>query len=295
MVKKRGLNRGLQALLQGAGSLDVDLDQAAWENSEELQHLPVEWLQRGIYQPRRDLDQEALEELAASVRQHGIMQPIVVRSVGVDRYEIIAGERRWRAAQLAELENVPALIKDVVDEVAIAMALIENIQREDLNAMEEAMALQRLQEEFALTQQQIADTVGKSRSAIANLLRLLQLPESVRLMLERGDLEMGHARSLLTLEEDVQQQAAQEVVAKGLSVRQTEDLVRRLQQPKTPDRKPAVDADVVRLQEQLSDSLGAKVGIRQNAKGKGLITINYASLDQLDGIIQRLDPNHDKY
>ena len=295
MVKKRGLNRGLQALLQGAGSLDVDLDQAAWGNSEELQHLPVEWLQRGIYQPRRDLDQEALEELAASVRQHGIMQPIVVRSVGVDRYEIIAGERRWRAAQLAELENVPALIKDVVDEVAIAMALIENIQREDLNAMEEAMALQRLQEEFALTQQQIADTVGKSRSAIANLLRLLQLPESVRLMLERGDLEMGHARSLLTLEEDVQQQAAQEVVAKGLSVRQTEDLVRRLQQPKTPDRKPAVDADVVRLQEQLSDSLGAKVGIRQNAKGKGLITINYASLDQLDGIIQRLDPNHDKY
>jgi len=295
MVKKRGLNRGLQALLQGAGSLDVDLDQAAWGNSEELQHLPVEWLQRGIYQPRRDLDQEALEELAASVRQHGIMQPIVVRSVGVDRYEIIAGERRWRAAQLAELENVPALIKDVVDEVAIAMALIENIQREDLNAMEEAMALQRLQEEFALTQQQIADTVGKSRSAIANLLRLLQLPESVRLMLERGDLEMGHARSLLTLEADVQQQAAREVVAKGLSVRQTEDLVRRLQQPKTPDRKPAVDADVVRLQEQLSDSLGAKVGIRQNAKGKGLITINYASLDQLDGIIQRLDPNHDKY
>ncbi|MDP6190084.1 MAG: ParB/RepB/Spo0J family partition protein, partial [Gammaproteobacteria bacterium] len=244
MVKKRGLNRGLQALLQGAGSLDVDLDQAAWGNSEELQHLPVEWLQRGIYQPRRDLDQEALEELAASVRQHGIMQPIVVRPVGVDRYEIIAGERRWRAAQLAELENVPALIKDVVDEVAIAMALIENIQREDLNAMEEAMALQRLQEEFALTQQQIADTVGKSRSAIANLLRLLQLPESVRLMLERGDLEMGHARSLLTLEADVQQQAAREVVAKGLSVRQTEDLVRRLQQPKTPDRKPAVDADV---------------------------------------------------
>ena len=173
--------------------------------------------------------------------------------------------------------------------------MIENIQREDLNAMEEAIALQRLQGEFELTQQQIADTVGKSRSAIANLLRLLQLPEPVRLMLERGDLEMGHARSLLTLESEVQQQAAREVVAKGLSVRQTEDLARRLQQPKKAQPKQTIDADVERLQEQLSDSLGAKVGIRQNAKGKGMITINYASLDQLDGIIQRLDPKREKY
>ncbi|HBD24311.1 MAG TPA: chromosome partitioning protein ParB [Oceanospirillaceae bacterium] len=295
MVKKRGLNRGLQALLQGAGSLDMDLNQTTWEPTEELKHLPVEWLQRGIYQPRRDLDQEALEELALSVREHGIMQPIVVRSIGVDKYEIIAGERRWRAAQLAELDKVPALVKDVADEAAIAMALIENIQREDLNAMEEAIALQRLQGEFELTQQQIADTVGKSRSAIANLLRLLQLPEPVRLMLERGDLEMGHARSLLTLESEVQQQAAREVVAKGLSVRQTEDLARRLQQPKKAQPKQTIDADVERLQEQLSDSLGAKVGIRQNAKGKGMITINYASLDQLDGIIQRLDPKREKY
>lgn len=294
MVKKRGLNRGLQALLQGAGSLDMDLDKTTWEPTEELKQLPVEWLQRGIYQPRRDLDQEALEELASSIREHGIMQPIVVRSIGVDKYEIIAGERRWRAAQLAELDKVPALVKDVADDVAIAMALIENIQREDLNAMEEAMALQRLQVEFELTQQQIANTVGKSRSAIANLLRLLQLPEPVRLMLERGDLEMGHARSLLTLESAVQQQAAREVVAKGLSVRQTEDLARRLQQPKKDQLKPTKDADVERLQEQLSDSLGAKVGIRQNAKGKGLITINYASLDQLDGIIQRLDPKREK-
>jgi ParB family chromosome partitioning protein len=294
MVKKRGLNRGLQALLQGAGSLDMDLDKTTWEPTEELKQLPVEWLQRGIYQPRRDLDQEALEELASSIREHGIMQPIVVRSIGVDKYEIIAGERRWRAAQLAELDKVPALVKDVADDVAIAMALIENIQREDLNAMEEAMALQRLQVEFELTQQQIANTVGKSRSAIANLLRLLQLPEPVRLMLERGDLEMGHARSLLTLESAVQQQAAREVVAKGLSVRQTEDLARRLQQPKKDQPKPTKDADVERLQEQLSDSLGAKVGIRQNAKGKGLITINYASLDQLDGIIQRLDPKREK-
>jgi len=295
MVKKRGLNRGLEALLQGAGSLDVDLNQASGESTDELQHLPVEWLQRGVYQPRRDLDPEALEELAASVRQHGIMQPIVVRTIGVNRYEIIAGERRWRAAQLAELPNVPALVKNVPDESAIAMALIENIQREDLNAMEEAMALHRLQEEFALTQQQVADAVGKSRSAIANLLRLLQLQEPVRLMLERGDLEMGHARSLLALEADDQAQAAREVVAKGLSVRQTEELVRRSQQPKAKKDKPSGDADVLRLQEHLSDSLGAKVAIRQNAKGKGQITIAYASLDQLDGILVRLDPKHNKY
>jgi len=295
MVKKRGLNRGLEALLQGAGSLDMDLNQASDEQHEELQHLPVEWLQRGVYQPRRDLDPEALEELAASIRQHGIMQPIVVRTIGINRYEIIAGERRWRAAQLAELANVPALVKDVADEAAIAMALIENIQREDLNAMEEAMALHRLQDEFDLTQQQVADAVGKSRSAIANLLRLLQLQEPVRLMLERGDLEMGHARSLLALDAQAQQQAAREVVAKGLSVRQTEDLVRRSQQPKIEKVKPAADADVLRLQEQLSDRLGTKVAIRQNAKGKGQVSIAYASLDQLDGILLRLDPDHDQY
>lgn len=291
MVKKRGLNRGLEALLQGAGSLDVDLNQATTDNNDELQHLPVEWLQRGVYQPRRDLDPEALEELASSVRQHGIMQPIVVRTIGVNRYEIIAGERRWRAAQLAELENVPALVKDVDDEAAIAMALIENIQREDLNAMEEAVALQRLQTEFELTQQQVADAVGKSRSAIANLLRLLQLEEPVRLMLERGDLEMGHARSLLALAAEDQQQAAREVVAKGLSVRQTEDMVRRSQQPQKDVGKGKQDVDVLRLQEELSETIGAKVGISQNAKGKGKLTINYASLDQLDGILQRLDPN----
>jgi ParB family chromosome partitioning protein len=248
-----------------------------------------------VYQPRRDLDPEALEELAASIRQHGIMQPIVVRTIGINRYEIIAGERRWRAAQLAELANVPALVKDVADEAAIAMALIENIQREDLNAMEEAMALHRLQDEFDLTQQQVADAVGKSRSAIANLLRLLQLQEPVRLMLERGDLEMGHARSLLALDAQAQQQAAREVVAKGLSVRQTEDLVRRSQQPKIEKVKPAADADVLRLQEQLSDRLGTKVAIRQNAKGKGQVSIAYASLDQLDGILLRLDPDHDQY
>jgi len=285
MVKKRGLNRGLEALLQGSGSLDVDLTQDQPSGKDGLQELPVEWIQRGVYQPRRDIEPEALDELAASIRVHGIMQPIVVRSVGVDRYEIIAGERRWRAAQLAQLDSIPALIKEVPDEAAIAMALIENIQREDLNAIEEAFALQRLQQEFELTQ----DAVGKSRSAIANLLRLLQLTEPVRLMLERGDLEMGHARSLLVLEDEKQLTSAREVVAKGLSVRQTEELVRKAQQTPKDVVIPAIDADINSLQNRLSDTIGAVVNINQSTKGKGKLTISYSSLDQLDGIIARLD------
>ena len=289
MVKKRGLNRGLQALLQGAGSLDVDLTQTQTDSKDGLQDIPIEWMQRGAYQPRRDMDPDALEELAASIRVHGIMQPIVVRSVGIDRYEIIAGERRWRAAQLAQLDSVPALIKEVPDEAAIAMALIENIQREDLNAIEEAFALQRLQSEFELTQQEVAHAVGKSRSAIANLLRLLQLSEPVRLMLERGDLEMGHARSLLTLEGELQLQLAREVVAKGLSVRQSEELVRKAQQTPHIIDKKEVNPDTKSLQNRLSESLGAEVSVLQSAKGKGKLTIAYDTLDQLDGIIARLE------
>ena len=289
MVKKRGLNRGLEALLQGAGSLDVNSTQDRPSAKDGLQELPVEWIQRGVYQPRRDIEPEALEELAASIRVHGIMQPIVVRSVGIDRYEIIAGERRWRAAQLAELDSIPALIKEVSDEAAIAMALIENIQREDLNAIEEAFALQRLQQEFELTQQQVADAVGKSRSAIANLLRLLQLSEPVRLMLERGDLEMGHARCLLVLEGERQLLSAREVVAKGLSVRQTEELVRKAQQAPKDVINQVPDADTDSLQNRLSDTIGAAVSIKQTAKGKGKLIISYSSLDQLDGIIARLD------
>jgi ParB family chromosome partitioning protein len=289
MVKKRGLNRGLQALLQGAGSLDVDLTQTQSDSKDGLQDIPIEWMQRGAYQPRRDMDPDALEELASSIRVHGIMQPIVVRSVGIDRYEIIAGERRWRAAQLAQLDSVPALIKEVPDEAAIAMALIENIQREDLNAIEEAFALQRLQSEFELTQQEVAHAVGKSRSAIANLLRLLQLSEPVRLMLERGDLEMGHARSLLTLEGELQLQLAREVVAKGLSVRQTEELVRKAQQTPHIIDKKQVNPDTKSLQNRLSESLGAEVSVLQSAKGKGKLTIAYDTLDQLDGIIARLE------
>jgi len=289
MVKKRGLNRGLQALLQGAGSLDVDLTQTQADSKDGLQDIPIEWMQRGAYQPRRDMDPDALEELASSIRVHGIMQPIVVRSVGIDRYEIIAGERRWRAAQLAQLDSVPALIKEVPDEAAIAMALIENIQREDLNAIEEAFALQRLQSEFELTQQEVAHAVGKSRSAIANLLRLLQLSEPVRLMLERGDLEMGHARSLLTLEGELQLQLAREVVAKGLSVRQAEELVRKAQQTPHIIDKKQVNPDTKSLQNRLSESLGAEVSVLQSAKGKGKLTIAYDTLDQLDGIIARLE------
>ena len=290
MVKKRGLNRGLEALLQGAGSLDMDLTQSVPAAKDGLQDLPIEWIQRGVYQPRKDIDPETLEELAASIRVHGIMQPIVVRSIGIDRYEIIAGERRWRAAQLAQLDSIPALIKEVGDEAAIAMALIENIQREDLNAIEEATALNRLQQEFELTQQEVADAVGKSRSAIANLLRLLQLSEPVRLMLERGDLEMGHARCLLTLEATLQHQIAREVVAKGLSVRQTEELVRRAQLAPKQVAQKVPDADLNQLQNRLSDALGTAVTIRQSAKGKGKLTINYTTLDQLDGIISRLEP-----
>jgi ParB family chromosome partitioning protein len=290
MVKKRGLNRGLEALLQGAGSFDVDLTQNESNAKDGLQELPLEWIQRGVYQPRRDINPEALEELASSIRVHGIMQPIVVRTVGIDRYEIIAGERRWRAAQLAELDSIPALIKEVPDESAIAMALIENIQREDLNAIEEAFALQRLQQEFELTQQQVANAVGKSRSAIANLLRLLQLSEPVRLMLERGDLEMGHARSLLALDEETQLHLAREVVAKGLSVRQTEELVRKSQSTTKVVTKQVPNAEINNLQDRLSGTIGAAVSIKQSAKGKGKLTISYATLDQLDSIIARLEP-----
>ena len=290
MVKKRGLNRGLEALLQGAGSFDVDLTQNESKAKDGLQELPLEWIQRGVYQPRRDINPEALEELASSIRVHGIMQPIVVRTVGIDRYEIIAGERRWRAAQLAELDSIPALIKEVPDESAIAMALIENIQREDLNAIEEAFALQRLQQEFELTQQQVANAVGKSRSAIANLLRLLQLSEPVRLMLERGDLEMGHARSLLALDEETQLHLAREVVAKGLSVRQTEELVRKSQSTTKVVTKQVPNAEINNLQDRLSGTIGAAVSIKQSAKGKGKLTISYATLDQLEKIIARLEP-----
>jgi ParB family transcriptional regulator, chromosome partitioning protein len=233
---------------------------------------------------------EALEELANSIRSQGVMQPIVVRSVGEDRYEIIAGERRWRAAQMAELEVIPALIREVPDEAAVAMALIENIQREDLNPIEEAVALNRLQNEFELTQQQVAEAVGKSRATVANLMRLLSLESDVRLLLEHGDIDMGHARALLSLNGQQQTEAARTVAAKGYTVRQTEALVRKLQTaPVIADATPTRDGDIDRLQERVGDSVGLPVKLQHNAAGKGKITFSYSRLEELEGLLQKLN------
>lgn len=287
MVKKRGLGeKGLGALLKGS-NVDFKKDSVT---DGELKQIPVEFLRPGKYQPRRDMDQDALEELAESIRQQGIMQPIVVRSIKKDRYEIIAGERRWRAAQLANMDKVPVIIREVADDAAVAMALIENIQRENLNAMEEATALQRLQEEFELTQGEVAEAVGKSRSTITNLLRLINLTDEVKLMLEHGDLEMGHGRAMLSLDDERQRVVARQVEAKSLSVRQTEALVRRLleEKPSTKVNKPKPDADISRLETDLSEKIGADVSLRCSAKGKGKLVIKYNSLDELDGILMHI-------
>lgn len=286
MAKKRGLGEmGLGALLKGS-SVDLKNDNA----DGELKYLPVEYLQRGKYQPRRDMDQEALEELAESIRQQGIMQPIIVRTIAKNKFEIIAGERRWRAAQLAGLDKVPTIIREVEDNAAVAMALIENIQRENLNSMEEAIALQRLQEEFSLTQAEVAEAVGKSRSTVTNLLRLIQLTDEVKLMLEHGDLEMGHGRAMLALRPEQQIQAARLVENKSLSVRQTEALVRKLleEQKEKPTREITVSKDVERLEQDLSEKIGASVSIAYSSKGKGKLTIKYNSLDELDGILKHI-------
>ncbi|WP_426415513.1 ParB/RepB/Spo0J family partition protein [Aestuariirhabdus sp. LZHN29] len=287
-AKKRGLGRGLDALLAGS-SLPKAGDPVPTGTDGKLSEIPVEFIRRGKYQPRRDMQPEALEELANSIRVQGVMQPIVIRPVGVNQYEIIAGERRWRATQKAGLDKIPAIIRDVPDEAAIAMALIENIQREDLNPIEEAMALQRLQEEFELTQQQVADAVGKSRTTVTNLLRLIGLNTEVRTMLEHGDLEMGHARAMLTLEEDLQLQAARAVVARSLSVRQTEALIRKLQQ-ESPDTssEQTLNPDIRNLQDSLSERLGASVRIDHSARGKGKLVIQYNNLDELDGILAHI-------
>jgi ParB family chromosome partitioning protein len=296
--KRRSLGKGLDALLAGSSSHNRSFADAAGVAGdvpndgvaarEGLLHIPVEHIQRGRYQPRRDFDPDALQELANSILSQGMIQPIVVRSVGEKRFEIIAGERRWRAAQLAGLAEIPALQRDVPDESAIAMALIENIQREDLNPIEEATALSRLQSEFELTQQEVADAVGKSRSGIANLLRLLSLEPEVRTLLERADLDMGHARCLLSLDGPVQTQLARQVVARDLTVRQTEALVRR-QLADTPEKPLArLDPDIRRLQDELSQKLGASVQIQHSAGGKGKLVLKYTSLDELDGILSHL-------
>lgn len=282
VAKKRGLGRGLDALL---GADDRTPDSAA---RQALEEVPVEWIRPGRYQPRKAMDETALEELAASIRAQGVMQPIVLRGVGDDRYEIIAGERRWRAAQLAGLEKIPAVIKDVSDEAAVAMSLIENIQREDLNPMEEAHALDRLIREFDLTHQQVAESVGKSRAAVTNFLRLMNLSRDVAEMVARGQLEMGHARALLSLTDERQLAAAKEIVARELNVRQTEALVRKLLEGGKKKRATAgrqVDADTRHLEQRLSSRLGQPVTIAHTGKGKGKLIISYNSLDELDGLL----------
>jgi ParB family transcriptional regulator, chromosome partitioning protein len=298
--KRKGLGKGLDALLSAGLGVTApapempitpgEADQKIEYKDGKLAHLPVELIQRGKYQPRRDMHPEALEELAESIKVQGVMQPIVVRAIGEGRYEIIAGERRWRATQLAGLDKIPAVIRDVPDEAAIAMALIENIQRENLNPIEEAVALKRLQDEFELTHAEVAQAVGKSRTTITNLLRLIALSEEVKTLLEHGDLEMGHARALLTLEPQQQKEIARQIVAKGLSVRQTEALVRQYQEGQQEKVKTEVrlSADIRRLQDQLSETLGAGVEIQQGAKGKGKLVISYNSLDELDGILAHI-------
>ena len=277
--KQKGLGRGLDALL-------------AANNSPETQRqdsLAVGALQPGKYQPRTRMDPGSLEELAASIKAQGLIQPISVRPVGNGRFEIIAGERRWRAAQIAGLTEVPVLIRDIPDDAALAMSLIENIQREDLNPLEEAAGIQRLIDEFTMTHQQAADAVGRSRSAASNLLRLLQLGKPAQDMLMAGDIEMGHARALLPLSKSEQGRIAALVADKGFSVRETERMVARELNPpikKGADKKP--DRDLLRLEEELSDRLGATVKISSNRKGGGNLTIRFGSLDQLDGLLTRL-------
>lgn len=303
-AKKRGLGRGLDALLssskptpsaskeQDTSSVTEAVKNAAGPNNSELQKLPIEFLHSGKYQPRKDMSEEALEELASSIRSQGIIQPIVVRPIAQNSFEIIAGERRWRAAQIAKLETVPCIIKDVPDEAAVAIALIENIQREDLNAMEEAVALNRLLNEFELTHQQVADAVGKSRTTVTNLLRLNNLNSDVKILLEHGDIEMGHARCLLALEGEAQSDAARLAVAKALTVRETEKLVRSILEPVPAKEIAEKDPDVKQLEQQLAENLGAKVEINYNKKGKGKLVISYTNLDELDGILNRINQDN---
>ncbi len=287
MTRKRGLGRGLSDL--GLDELLGDINVAVVpETQSELKKLPVDLVEPGKYQPRRQMTTEALEELANSIRSQGVIQPIVVRRLG-NKYEIIAGERRWRAAQLAGLHEVPAIIRDISDEAAIAMSLIENIQRQDLNVIEEAIALQRLIDEFHMTHQDVSEAVGKSRVSVTNILRLLRLNVDVRSWVEQGLLDMGHARALLAIEGIQQSEIAQQIVARSLSVRETERLIRTLfsksnEHPKTK----SLDPDVARLQSDLSDRLGAVVNIRHGSQGKGQLIIHYHSLDELDGILDRI-------
>ncbi|MCG6934496.1 MAG: ParB/RepB/Spo0J family partition protein [Proteobacteria bacterium] len=292
-TKKRGLGRGLDQLLGIAAEATSAGNEATGVPAVggDLRNLPVDAIQKGRYQPRHDIAEEALQELADSIRAQGVVQPVLVRPLSGQsgKYELIAGERRWRATQLAGLHEIPAVIREVPDQSAMAMGLIENIQREELNPIEEAGALQRLIEEFGLTHQETADAVGRSRAAVTNLLRLLTLEPQVKGMLEAGKLEMGHARALLSLSGTAQNEAAGLVSQRGLSVRETEKLVKRLQQPASKKKVAAQpDPDIRRFQDDLSEKLGAKVQIQHSSKGKGKLVIQYNSLDELDGILAHI-------
>ena len=298
MTKKKRLGRGLEALLSKPAPAAAPAAEASGNLSQgdRLQNIPVELLQRGQYQPRSDIRQDTLDELADSIKSQGVVQPIVARPLAknggnTQRYEIIAGERRWRAAQLAGLAEIPAVIRDVEDESAIAMALIENIQRENLNPMEEARALDRLVQEFDLTHSEAAQAVGRSRAGVSNLLRLLDLSDKVKPMVESRQIEMGHARAILGLSDKTQQlDVARQVAKKGLSVRNTEQLVRRIASGGTQKKAPAesASADIRRLESEMSDKLGAKVRIDHSKKGMGKLVISYNSLDELDGILTHI-------
>jgi len=289
MVKKRGLGKSLDALLVGSYSVTAETNKEGHDkdSQEVIAMLSVDVIQRGKYQPRRTMDAESLQELSNSIRSQGIIQPILVRKINHEKFEIIAGERRWRAAQMAGLTQVPAIIREIPDEAAVAIALIENIQRESLNPIEESLALQRLLEEFSMTHQQVADAVGKSRATVSNLLRLLALSETVKGLLEQGDIEMGHARALLTLSESLQIEAGHMIVAQGLSVRETEELVRKLQMPAVlrQDSQKPIDPDIKRLQQELTHIVRLPVSIQCNPKGKGKLVIKYSNMTELDELL----------
>lgn len=305
-AKKKGLGRGLDALLGAARSPAVAVaadphndarTEAGAEMADRVTHLPLEHIQRGRYQPRREFDPDAMRELADSILAQGVIQPVVVRPLAERaesgaRYELIAGERRWRACQQAGVAEIPVVIREVDEQAALAIALIENIQRADLNPLEEASALERLISEFSLTHQQIAEAVGKSRTMVTNLLRLLELNVDVKVLVEQSRLEMGHARALLGLKGDAQSRAARQVVAGGLSVRETERLVRRLQQTEDADAggqaQAEPDPNIRRLQADLTDRLGARVQIQQGTRGSGKLVIAYNTLDELDGILEHI-------
>ncbi|MFW2437883.1 MAG: ParB/RepB/Spo0J family partition protein [Arenicellales bacterium] len=283
-TKKSRLGRGLDALLGDTGASVDNIP------PDKLQQLPVELLQRGQFQPRRHMDQEALDELANSIAKQGVLQPIVARKLASGDYEIIAGERRWRAAQQAALDRVPVVVRELSDEDAMVIGLIENLQREDLNPIEEARGMQRLIEEFTMTHQQVADSVSRSRAAVSNLLRLLSLQSDVSALLEQGQLDMGHARALLSLDESLQYKTAQQIVKNGMSVRQAEQLVRRLQEDRSnlASNPKVKDPDVRHLEESLSEKLGTQVEIKLGSRGKGKLVIDFHGNDVLQGILERI-------